>query len=65
MQVTYQLLKTRLAGGLYTTPKDAHVVFDKIGNAYVLSELWLPGEDGLLLHVTKEKHEHKVINSPA
>jgi hypothetical protein len=56
---------TRLAGGIHITPKDAHIVFDKIGDTCILSELWIPGTDGFLLYVTKGKHEHKVINSPA
>ncbi len=53
---------TRLAGAIHTTPEDAHIVFDKVGDAYILSEIWIPGEDGFLLAVTKEPHEHIVIN---
>ena len=55
---------TRLAAGIHTTPADAHLVFDKIGQTYDLSEIWLPGEDGFLVHSTKEKHEHRIVNVP-
>ena len=58
------LILTRLAAGIHTTPADAHVVFDKIGNSYFLSEIWLPNEDGFMLRLTKEKHEHQIISVP-
>lgn len=37
---------------------DGRLVFDKVGDTYTLSEVWAPGEDGFLLHATKEKHTH-------
>lgn len=55
---------TRTAGAIHNTPEDAHVVFDKMGETYVLSELWVPGIDGYVLSTTKEKHEHHVVNVP-
>ena len=55
---------TRLAGAIHTTPKDAHIVFDKVGSNYTLSELWVPGNDGFLLSTTKAAHEHSVIDVP-
>jgi hypothetical protein len=55
---------TRLAGEMHTTPADAHVVFDKVGETYFLSEIWIPGSDGYVLRTTKEKHEHRVVNVP-
>ncbi len=58
------LVITRLGSEIHTTPNDSHIVFDKVGDAYYLSELWLPGEDGYLLHVTKEQHTHRTVNSP-
>ncbi len=36
-------------------------VFDKVGDVYYLSELWLPGEDGFLLHASKEAHTHHTV----
>jgi hypothetical protein len=54
---------TRTAGAIRTTP-EAHVVFDKFGERYVLSEVWYPAGDAYILNVTKERHEHRVINVP-
>lgn len=53
---------TRMAKEMHTTPEDAHIVFDKVGDTYLLSEIWIPGEDGFLLLATKGAHEHKVVN---
>ena len=53
---------TRLAGAMHTTPQDAHLIFDVVGDTYILSELWIPGEDGYLVQMTKGVHTHKVIN---
>jgi hypothetical protein len=55
---------TRLGGEIHTTPADAHIVFDKLGDTYYLSEIWIPGEDGFLLHTTKEAHTHRTVNVP-
>ncbi len=53
---------TRMSGGIHTTPNDAHLVFDVVGMDHFLSEVWIPGEDGYLLHAAKGAHTHKVIN---
>lgn len=53
---------TRLSGEMHTTPQDAHLVFDVVGGTHILSEIWIPGEDGYMMHVEKGKHEHKVLN---
>ncbi len=58
------MVLTRLAAGIHTTPQDAHIVFDKLADTYVLSEIWIPGMDGFVLHVTKEKHQHRIVNVP-
>lgn len=50
---------TRLA--LHQQIKDPTVVFDKMGEKYVLSELWVPDEDGYLVTDTKEPHQHHVL----
>ncbi len=55
-------IQTRLSGELHKTPLDAHLVFDVIGDKYFLSEIWITGEDGYVLLVTKEEHKHKVLN---
>lgn len=53
---------TRLAAGMHTTPQDAHLVFDVVGDKYALSEVWIPGVDGFVLQITKGKHTHKIVN---
>ncbi len=53
---------THLAGEMHTTPQDAHVVFDVVGDTHMLSEIWLVGEDGYLVLATKGPHKHKVLN---
>jgi hypothetical protein len=55
-----EAILTYLASPAHFTAKDADIVFDKVGNDYVLSELWRPGADGVLLHATKGPHEHRV-----
>ncbi len=37
------------------------VAFDDVAGKQILSEVWFPGEDGLLLAVTHEKHTHHII----
>ena len=58
------LVITRVAGEIHTTPNDAHVVFDKVGETYFLAEIWIPGQDGFLLHSMRGKHEHRIVNVP-
>ena len=58
-----KLFVTTLAPSPHTTADDAHVVFDKEGTTYTLSELWAPAVDGVLLHGTPGKHEHEVVHA--
>jgi hypothetical protein len=37
---------------------EGKVVFDKAGEVYYLSEVWIPELDGFLLHITKGMHTH-------
>jgi hypothetical protein len=53
---------TRLATVPPGEAEEARIVFDKVGDTYTLSELWLPGEDGYLIHATKGAHEHHVLH---
>ena len=62
--VAFAPIITRLAAGIHTTPQDSHNVFDKVGDSHILSEIWVPGEDGFMLHTTKEKHEHRILDIP-
>jgi hypothetical protein len=58
---TVALIATRLASTESAAQAD-RVVFDRVGNTYYLSELWFaPGQDGFLLHATKEPHTHHVV----
>jgi hypothetical protein len=50
---------------------DAQLVFDEVGNfepsyteyftVYILAEVWLPGQEGLEVHVTKGAHKNQVV----
>jgi hypothetical protein len=58
-----EIVITRLAANPHPGPNQhSHIVFDKVGGTYTLSELWSPDIDGFLVHTTKEKHEHHVIH---
>ena len=61
---TFAMVQTRLAAGIHATPKDAHVVFDKVGDAHTLSEIWVPGGDGYAFNIIKGEHAHKVLDVP-
>ncbi len=37
------------------------LVFDNVKGKRYLSEVWLPGEDGFLVHATKGVHTHEVV----
>ncbi len=52
---------TRISAGLQSRG-NSQVVFDKIGDANTLAEIWIPGRDGYVLAVTKAKHEHRIVN---
>lgn len=55
------IVLARLWADIHTTPQDSHLVFDQVGDKYILSELWIPGSNGFLLNITKEKHTFKAI----
>ena len=54
-----------------TPYEEPQIVFDMVGNfepsyteyvtEYLLAELWLPGEKGYLIHLTKGAHKDKVV----
>jgi hypothetical protein len=37
------------------------LTFDQVGNTYVLETYWPVADDGFLLHTTRGKHQHKVV----
>ena len=51
---------TRLAAA-QSPVGDTHIVFDKVADAYYLSEVWLPGEDGYLVYAAKGQHTHQTV----
>jgi len=53
---------TRLARQHQGDAPKASFVFDKVGDKHVLSEVWLPGQDGYLLKGAKEEHQHEVLD---
>lgn len=54
---------TELAPPPHGASDHAHIVFDKAGSTYTLSEVWQPDREGLLVHATKGAHEHHVIHA--
>lgn len=75
-QITQELLVFRPAKGPAVEAKvitrlaqpatplvEPKVVFDKVGDKYLVSEVWLPGRDGFLLAGTKEKHTHHAVKA--
>lgn len=60
---TLALILTRISGSMHATPQVPHLVFDKVGETYLLSEIWIPGQDGFLVLATKGEHEHRVVKT--
>jgi hypothetical protein len=40
---------------------DARLVFDKTGDTYYLSEMWVPGEEGFLIAETRSPHTRRTL----
>lgn len=55
------VIMTRLGMPQNSGKENSHLVFDKIGDTYMLSELWIDGMDGFLLHATNTKHAHQNV----
>jgi hypothetical protein len=53
---------TRRGGEMRSAPKGTHLVFDKVGNNYMLSEIWVPAADGYLVLASRGAHEHKTVD---
>jgi hypothetical protein len=47
--------------GRHDLDKDPEFVFDKIDGKMFLSEIWVPGKDGLLVLATSGPHAHAVV----
>jgi hypothetical protein len=37
------------------------VIFDKFGDSYYVSEVWVPDRDGFVVGGTKEVHTHHAV----
>jgi hypothetical protein len=55
------LIITRLSGEMREKKMGTYLVFDNVGNVNTLSEIWLPGDDGYLVGITKVQHTHKTV----
>jgi len=55
-----QIIITRLSGPAAFL-RDGSLVFDKASGSRILSEVWMPGSDGLLLHSTPKDHRREVL----
>jgi hypothetical protein len=55
------LLRVITTLGRHDQDPDSEFVFDKIDGKSVLSEIWMPKRDGLLVLATDRPHEHAVI----
>jgi hypothetical protein len=53
---------TRLVQPL-TPLVEPKVVFDKVGDKYYVSEVWLPDHDGFLVRGTKKAHTHHTVKA--
>ncbi len=51
---------TRL-GGPTELFRDGALVFDRTGEHRILSEVWMPGADGILLHNMPKGHSHEIV----
>ena len=47
--------------GRHDRDTDPEFVFDKVDGKLLLSEVWMPDKDGLLLLATKGPHAHAVV----
>ncbi len=42
---------------------ESKVVFDKVGDQYYISEVWVPGADGFLVGAARDVHTHQTIKA--
>ena len=59
-EIIHAPIVTRL-GGPTEFLQDGALVFDKTGSVRILSEVWMPGIDGVLLHSTPKDHKHEIL----
>jgi hypothetical protein len=54
---------TRLDSSGAVASDAVRIVFDKVGDTLVASEVWFPRADGFLVGGTKEAHTHQVVKA--
>ena len=54
------IIKARL-GGPTELFRDGSLVFDTTGGGHILSEVWIPGTDGILLHSNPKNYSREVL----
>jgi len=47
--------------GSQTSPGPTAVAFEKVGETYYLSEMWIPNVEGYQTYTTKEKHSRRMV----
>ena len=62
-KATEAVIMTRLSVREGAGNEDSHLVFDKIGDKYTLSELWIADMDGFLLNASNAKHTHQNVKA--
>ena len=53
------MIITTLSG--FSFFRDAGLVFNSYEGKHVLAEIWIPGQDGLLVSTTSKKHSHEMV----
>ncbi|MBZ5640057.1 MAG: hypothetical protein LAO51_15020 [Acidobacteriia bacterium] len=53
---------TRLARQSSGEAPKGSLVFDMVDGKHFLSEVWMPGQDGYLVHVSKTEEQHVVVD---
>jgi mono/diheme cytochrome c family protein len=56
----HAVIITRL-GGPTELFRDGSLVFDKTGGGHILSEVWIPGTDGILLHSNPKNYSREAL----
>jgi hypothetical protein len=52
---------TRLGQSGHAPEDDPRIVFDKVGDKYIASEVWMPYSDGYLIAGSREPHTHHSV----
>jgi hypothetical protein len=56
------MVVTRLARQHMEDAPKGSLVFDKVDDKFILSEIWMADRDGFLVHSTNGPHTHRVVD---